>query len=449
VFSWDSRRTRRSGHDRSRTRLASLECLEARELLAYNPLGFTLPDLEVKAFASTAASWGGNLTVTVNVINTGASTFPEPLNQVPGSASSADAPATTVDIYGSTSKFGLKNGVFLGTVSVPNGVTQNNLAQITSTIVLPPKPATLPGDGSTIYLYFTANPTGAILESDTLNNTSAPVPLLIEAPFPELSVVGLDVPPTMQPGDTIEPNIRIGNFGTTDTDLQGPVTVILVASTSPTFNTGSSIVATYDISNIPAITDTASKTPIFNDSNLIPAANIVTIIGAPVTLPTSPGKYYLGAVVDPYNQIKQIGKIPQFKQSNNPFAFPHVVQVIPGLPPAGLITPGGSSNIPLFPFPVGGVFVGSNDGNTTTFTPATINTPPGYGLNPVSAGLGALEVGSGITIPGGGGYPHTRRVNDEFHNKVTYAEARAVAMQARALLKKYTPPRATAHGGRG
>ena len=38
----------------------TLEQLETRELLAYTPLGFSLPDLTVSGYASTVAAWGGH-----------------------------------------------------------------------------------------------------------------------------------------------------------------------------------------------------------------------------------------------------------------------------------------------------------------------------------------------------------------------------------------------------
>src|SRR5438128_5609378 len=62
VFPWESRRTRRSGRDRRRPDLAALESLEGRELLAFSPLGFSLPELSIRGFAAPAASWGGQVT---------------------------------------------------------------------------------------------------------------------------------------------------------------------------------------------------------------------------------------------------------------------------------------------------------------------------------------------------------------------------------------------------
>ena len=62
----DSRHTRRSGRARRRPDDRRPEGLESRELMAYSPLGFSLPDLTVPGFAAPAASWGGPLAVTVD-----------------------------------------------------------------------------------------------------------------------------------------------------------------------------------------------------------------------------------------------------------------------------------------------------------------------------------------------------------------------------------------------
>ena len=72
MFPWESRRTRRrGGRDRRRPDLAAVESLEGRQLMAYSPLGASLPQLTISGYASPAAAWGGPLTVTVNIANIG------------------------------------------------------------------------------------------------------------------------------------------------------------------------------------------------------------------------------------------------------------------------------------------------------------------------------------------------------------------------------------------
>ena len=349
--------------------------------MAYNPLGFSLPDLTISGFASPVASWGGPVTVTTDVKNIGASSTIEPLGITKGSPSSADAGPYTVAVYASKSPKSLKGAVLVGTFNTASQ-SQNSDIQTTTTLTMPQKPSNFPGDGGHIYLFFQVNPGHTVLESDFTNNTSTSVGLTIEAPLPELAVVGLDLPPTIQPGDTVQPNIRIANFGPADTNLQGSFTIQLVASTTPTFNQGSRTIATYtfpntSIPNIPGESQVATKGNIFGDANLIPQKNVVTIVGAPVTLPTSPAKYYIGVVIDPTNQLKQLKRVPQYTRPANGFNLPHVVgPPIKGLPPAGVLVAGGVNNVPVFPAPFGGLPIG---GTTTgvfppAYPPTTANT---------------------------------------------------------------------------
>ncbi|GAC1474061.1 MAG: hypothetical protein NVSMB9_23750 [Isosphaeraceae bacterium] len=392
MFSRESRRTRRSGRDQGRRGFAAVEFLEVRELLAYSPLGFSLPDLTITGFASTAASWRGPLTVTLDIHNLGSSTIIEPLALTPGSTSSADAPPSIVRVYAVRNPRSLQGAVLVGNVAVP-AVQQNSEVQITSTFTLPPQPRGFPGNGGSVYLVFQVNSTGGVFESDTTNNVSPPVRLRIEAPLPELAVVALDVPPVMQPGDTIQPNIRVGNFGPADTMRQGPVEVALVASTTPKFNKGSSIVALYRVPNIPGVSQVSTKVPVFSNANLNPQKNIVTIAGSPVTLPRGPARYYLGVVIDPSNKLKQLAKVPNFSRPTNSFSLARVVgPPIPGLAPAQVLTAGGLTNVPDFPFPFGNFPIGGSlpvgGASTTTFPapfpPAALTAfgQPGTGTTP-------------------------------------------------------------------
>ena len=197
----------------------------------------------------------------------------------------------------------------VGTIATPE-IDQNDLVQLTQTLTLPAQPKGFPSDGGKVYVSFAINPTGNVSESDYTNNSSrSSQPVLIEAPFPELVVTAIDVPPIMQPGDTIQPTIRIANLGPASTSTQGPVTVDLVASTTRKFTSGSSILATYSVANVPGTSQVSSGTQIFGDTNLNPQNNTVTITGAAVTLPTSPKVYFIGVVVDPNHTIRQIRSI--------------------------------------------------------------------------------------------------------------------------------------------
>jgi hypothetical protein len=329
-----------------------LECLEGRELLAYTPLGFSLPDLTVSGYAAPAASWNGTLAVSVTVQNLGASTINEPLALAPGSTSTADSAATIVEVYLSRTKGPNAKTFPIGSISVPS-VLQNSDTTLTQTLTMPSQLPGFPGSG-TVYVSFAVDPFHTIPESDYTNNASGPKPLVIAPALPALVAAGLDVPPVMQPGDTINPNIRIDNLGPADTATQGPVTVDLIASTTPTFNSGSTIVASYTVANIPGIQNNPEQTPTIAPSqSLNQAANSVLIAGSPVTLPALPKNYYIGVVIDPNLTIKQLHKIGKVKVVGGAFMLSHKVgPPIVNLPPAGVVTSGGTAGTPTFPTPL-------------------------------------------------------------------------------------------------
>ncbi len=363
VLPWDSGRTRQKGRAQRRPNLTSLETLEKRELMAYSPLGYSLPDLSVSGYAAPTGTWGGQLSVTVTVKNTGASTISEPFAQAPGDMSSADAPATTVAVYATRTPNSTRGEVLVGSISIP--VTQQNtFQQITSTITLPSQPRGFPGDGGSIFLHYKVNPNLTFTEQNYANNTSrGATRVQIEAPLPQLEAVSLDVPNVMQPGDTISPTIEVANVGTANTNLQGNVTVALVASVDRKFGPGSSIVGLYTVSNIPSVSTAATQDhSLVNTNNINLPNNVVTINGAAVTLPVRPRTYYLGVVVDPFNQIKQLGKIGRVRAATGTFSQIHAVgPPINGLPPAGVVTTA-TTGLP-FPYPVTTTTVGY--GNVT------------------------------------------------------------------------------------
>jgi hypothetical protein len=237
-------------------------------------------------------------------------------------------------------------------INVPS-LAQNSVQQITQSFTLPQKPPGFPGDGGTIYLHFQIDPARNVQEMDYTNNISQSVPVLIEAPFPQLEAVAFSAPPFMQPGDTIQPTIEVANLGPADTQPQGPVTVALAASVNRKFGPGSSIVALYKVANISAISTVPTKDQLFGTSSINVPNNVATIHGTAVTLPIKPRTYYIGVVVDPTNSIKQLGKIGKKNASTHHFSL--VTQVGPRLktlPPAGVLTAGGGANNQPFPFPL-------------------------------------------------------------------------------------------------
>jgi hypothetical protein len=339
VLPWETRRKRRQsrgGAGRRPGRIV-LEPLEERKLMAYTPLGYSLPDLTVTGYNASIASWGGPLAVTVQVQNLGASTLIEPTQLVQAAPSHADSDPTTVAVL--VSHKPNSGGVLVGTIAVPT-VKQNSLMQLTQTLALPEQPSGFSSTGK-VFIRFVVNPGGISPESDFTNNRGTGSPVRLQASAPDLVVQGLDVPGTMQPGDTIQPNVGIANLGTA---ASGPVTVELVASLTKTLDAGSSIVATYNLANIPGVSQSST-------------GNVVQIVGAPVTLPTSPSNYSIGLYV-----VGQKGnKLSQVR---------HVGPRIQGLPGAGVLYAGaGADNLP-FPYPPNV----TPSGTSTTIPQTGINT---------------------------------------------------------------------------
>jgi len=364
VLPWEPRRTRRQPSANRRTIVTVLETLESRRLLANSGLGYSLPDLRVTGSAGAVASWGGQLAVTANVQNIGSTSINEPLSLAPGSTSTTDAPASDVAVYLSTRPHTLAGAYKLGTLTAP-ALSQNSTEQVSGSFALPSRPIGFPRAGGRLYVFFVANPNNSILEYNSFKDQSPAVPVKVVGRYlPLLQATGLSLPPTMQPGDTIQPSFSIANYGTAPTFPQGNVQVALVASVDPTFTLGSSIVALYNIGNVASLSNTpiqsyyrSGKVNVRNATltNLSSNNNVVSVTGSPVTLPTSPSVYYLGLVIDPYNKLKQL------PHSGNPFQLIRMVgPASSGLPPAGTISTGGGSTPAQFPSLPSGNLVGVN-----------------------------------------------------------------------------------------
>jgi hypothetical protein len=344
---------RQERRNRRRTDLAALERLEARELMAFSTLGYSLPQLTVTGSAGPRAAWGGTLNVSVYLQNIGASTTTEPTAQAPGATSQADAGDSTIAVVLTRHANSLRGAINLGTIDAPP-VPQNNFEQLTQSFTLPSRPAGFAGAGGKFYVRFIANSNNALQEASQVNNVSSAVPVLVaHSALPELRAVALYVPDVMQPGDTISPTIQVENLGTADS---GSVQVALVASVTPTFTLGSSIVATYTVANIPAVSEVPTKGnyKTFARNIVNSAPNVITISGLPVTLPTSPTTYYLGVVVDPN------GTLTQLSLPSNVFSLIHKVgpgNSGSGLPPAGVVSTTGNTS--LFPIAPNGQIIGN------------------------------------------------------------------------------------------
>ncbi len=313
----ESRRTGRLGRVRNRPNLAPLECLEGRQLLAFSPLGFSLPDLIVSGTSSASAAYGRDVSVTVDVQNIGASSMIEPLALQPGAVSTADAPPSTVGVFLTPRQNSLRGAIRIGTINVPF-LRQNSLVRITQNIRLPLRPGGFPGNGGRVFLNFQANADNSSVEVETANNRSNNVALRIAPPLGDVTVVRFDVPPIMQPGDTIRPSIVVANTGAVETGA-GPNEVVLVTSRSPRFGADTRILARYTFGNIPV-------------------GGAATIEGDPVRLPATQRVFYIGVAVG--------GRDTDVRVSRK------VGPPIQNLPPAGALVDF-ASDAPDFPCPDG------------------------------------------------------------------------------------------------
>jgi hypothetical protein len=354
---WDTHHAGALKRARRRTDLAAPEQLESRALLAFSSLGFSLPDLTITGQAGPRAAWGGVLDVSALLQNIGASTITEPLSQAPatqaptpgspyGSTSTADAGDSTVAVLLSRSSRSLKGAISLGTIEAPP-VSQNSVEQLEDSFALPSRPKGFAGAGGKFYVRFVANSTGSVPEATRANNVSKPVAVQVTGQArPELRAIALAVPSSLSPGDTVVPQIQVENFGTADPNLQGPVTVDLVASVTRSFTLGSSIIASYTVESIPAVSEapTGGNFKTFATLILDQPNNVVTIAGAAVTLPTSPRRYFLGVVVDPGGTIDQLS-VPK-----NNFTLIRVVgPKTKFLPPAGVVSSANTGQFPNSP----------------------------------------------------------------------------------------------------
>jgi hypothetical protein len=290
-----------------------VEGLESRELLTFTPLGTPLPDLVVHGGVPPLAAYGGSITVTADVSNLSSSARLEPLALFPGAVSGADAGPSTVGVF--ISPFGGRNWtrrrVKLGDIQVPS-VRQNSTLNLEATFAMPTSPpAGFPGSGGQVFVWFKANDSRAIREVDVTNNVSrAEQAVSLFAPLPQLALSTVTYPPSLSPGALIAPSFTLGNFGTVDTQPQAPVEVLLVASTDQFFGPTDVVLATYTFSNVAALSSVPSfGQTVLEDVNLDQPGNVVTGTGQIVTLPSSPSQYFIGYIIDPKEQIRQISDL--------------------------------------------------------------------------------------------------------------------------------------------
>ena len=354
----DGRRPRRNGGTQRRRTLAWVESLEGRQLLATSALGFSQPDLTVSGFAAPVAAWNGPLAVSVDVRNIAAATYVDPLNLPPGSPTTADGGPATVQVFITNGNPHTFRGVEIGSFTVPS-IPSNSSIRLNETLTMPSQLPHFPIFGGRVYVQFVVSQDpNTTPEANPANNSSvAPRPVVIEPALPDLYAVGLIAPPVMQPGDTIEPNIEIANFGTVDSATQGPFQVLLVATTKRNSLFGASVLASFTVQSLTPLSEVASTNAVLGDVDNDVAPNIDVLNAPPITLPLTPSKYFLTVVVDPGNQVFQLKNFSRSIRRNllPDQAITPIVQVGPPqrfLPPAsGLNQPASSQASNPFPDP--------------------------------------------------------------------------------------------------
>lgn len=348
-----NRQTGRNTAARSRRRAESFgpETLERRELLSWSPLYKSLPDLTISGIAAPIAAYGQEMNVTVDVRNLGANTFPL-YDQQAGAPSTADSPPATVVVYASSQPhYSARSVVKVDTFAIPS-IKENSLAQFTRAITLPQASPKLPAEGGTVYLYFKVKtPTRPIPDFDPTNNLSRRGVAVQTAPaLPDLFGYSLDVPPVLQAGDLIRPTVQVVNYGTVNTDSQGPFDVILVASDDQTFGPGDIVLARTTVTSLAPLSAVPMADVVLGDVNINTPANVITLAANfDVTLPSTPENYYIGVVVDPENVIREISEIGR---GPDPVLNPiqGVGPSLHGFRPAGrVMEPGDPGNV--FPIP--------------------------------------------------------------------------------------------------
>jgi hypothetical protein len=380
VYSQRPRRNLTARNRRAAVTTTCLEALETRQLMAYSPIG-SLPDLTVTGQAGAIAAYGQPISVILNVHNLGASSTIEPLNLEPNATSSADAGPSHVGVYllrNSRVKAGGAGSILIGEVPI-GSIAQNSLAVVSATLDMPSKPARFPGSGGTVFIGFRADDLREVQDIDRTNNTAKSVPVQIFAPLPDLAAIAIDVPPVLQPGDTIAPTIKIANYGTANTALQGPVTVLLVASTDLNFGPTDVIIGKYEIADLPGLNQAPQTRTVLGDVTLDTPPNVVNLSTTTsetqnVTLPTGRGSYFIGVIVDPLNQIRELHEIGRGPSSA--LQLVERVNDVPGLASAGVLSdPSSVSN--TFPIPAFAPLVPLSDFLTTPILAAQTATSSG------------------------------------------------------------------------
>ena len=368
MLAFEAWRPGREVRVRPRPVAALIESLEGRQLMAYSPLGLSLPDLTVTGYGAPVVAWGGSYAVNVTVSNLGAASQVDPFATTTGvldpptyTPSTTSAPSQ-VDVYFTIPRRpNLK--VLIGTIAVP-AIPANTSFQINQTFsAIPGRPRGFPNFGGEVQLAFQSDVALASPDLDLTNNNTfraAGQAVKIVAPLPDLAVVGLDVPPVMQPGDVIQPNLQVANNGAIAAGVTTPVDVNLIASPDPNFRRGVRVLDSYTITSLPGLSVVPQRPTVLGDGGIDLPSNIRELRGNPVQLPNFAAEYYITAVVDPLDTVPEGRDLPRSVRrlginglggSGTALPIRKVGPPIGGLPPAGVVQAPSSATSNPFPFP--------------------------------------------------------------------------------------------------
>ncbi|WP_169976728.1 hypothetical protein [Tautonia rosea] len=415
------RHPRRGSERKTRRRSApvALETLEGRQLLAYTPLGFSIPDLAIAdSYTGPVGAYGGPISVTVEVSNLGQSSIPEPLAQFPGSTSTADAGPSEIFVYLNSRGHGpSRNRVLLGTIDVP-AIPQNRLAQVTGTFTLPDMPPPgFPTVGQTGFITLELDPNREVRDLDRTNNVLRQAESFQIVPNqPRLQAIALGLPPVMNPGDTIVPQVKVANYGGAPSNVQGPVIVQVVASQDTTFSPDDTVLGTFTVDNILPLSQAPTKNFVPGDVNLVDPPNVVFLDAVlPVALPAGGAPYYVGVVIDQVTM--EVAQASHHGNGMNLQLARMVSDSGLGLPPAGVI---GLPSPPDRPFPYPPF-------DTPTGTPTPF---------PTDGEPGPIELRQALRRTPNFERPVNRFPNREAHSPIGVARPQPVDLQARLAARQ-------------
>ena len=163
----DSRSLRPERRARRRTSLAAPERLESRELMAFSPLGFSLPDLSITGSAGTARRLGRDARRHRHGAQHGDQHDHQPDRAGARERHHGRRPRVDGRRRDHPARRIRGRAVTIGTFQAPP-VPQNSLEQIAESFTLPARPAGFAGGGGKFFVHLIVNSNSKILEANKI-----------------------------------------------------------------------------------------------------------------------------------------------------------------------------------------------------------------------------------------------------------------------------------------